>query len=179
MGIAKPFIKEKLIIGLLYVRESIVDTAEEQLQSVFGDIDCKSCAYNFSNISGYYDAEMGGEVYRRFVSFAQCVDPSRLAEIKLWTNRLENGQASQGCRRINLDPGLISHGKLSLATTKNAPHRIPLHSGIYAELTMFYARRQWQPLPWTYLDFKTDQVKWFLEEARRIYLQQRRLEDAE
>ena len=47
-----------------------------------------------------------------------------------------------GGRRVNLDPGLLSLANLILATTKNRSHRIPLFDGIYAELTLLYAKKQ-------------------------------------
>ena len=79
-----------------------------------------------------------------------------------------------GQRRINLDPGMMSHGRFMLATTKNASARIPLSQGIYADLTLFYARDNWNKLPWTYADFQSAYVRTYLCDVRSIYLQQRR-----
>ncbi|NLM22295.1 MAG: DUF4416 family protein [Peptococcaceae bacterium] len=162
-----------MIVGLLYCDEGLAKVIEKKLESLFGRIDCRSSVYRFSNISTYYDAEMGGKVNKYFFSFETCVDPSRLVEIKLMTNDIEKEYSRHGFRNINLDPGLMGHGRLTLATTKNAPHRVPLHSGIYAEITLFFARKDWQSLPWTYMDFKTDETKSFLREVRTIYLKQR------
>jgi hypothetical protein len=117
---------------------------------------------------------MGGTVFRRLISFAACRDPQELAAIKKQTNRIEQETAEQGSRHINLDPGFVSCGRLSLATTKNAGHRIPLSDGIYAELTLFYARGAWNPFPWTYMDYKMPEVHAFLSEVRAIYMQQRK-----
>jgi len=91
------------------------------------------------------------------------------------TNDIEKEYSQNGCRRINLDPGLMSHGRLTLASTKNAPHRIPLSKGIYAEITLFFARKDWQSLPWTYSDFQIDETKAFLRKVRAIYLEQRKI----
>ncbi|MCQ2416894.1 MAG: DUF4416 family protein [Oscillospiraceae bacterium] len=174
MGIAVQFEKEKLICAILYTDEQLAESAIRKLKSAYGDTDAESASYSFSEISPYYNEEMGGTVYRRLISFAQCRNPEELADIKTLTNAIEQETNPGDGRKINLDPGFISPGRLSLATTKNAGHRIPLAKGIYAELTLFYARKNWNPFPWTYMDFKLPQVHAFLTEARTIYMQQRK-----
>lgn len=174
MGTAMKFEPEKLICGILYTDEAAADDAVRRLTAAFGDIDAEAEPYCFSDISPYYDEEMGGRVYRRMVSFSECRNPAELAEIKQMTNYIEQETADAGNRHINLDPGFVSAGRLSLATTKNAGHRIPLNDGIYAELTLFYARGEWHPFLWTYMDFKTTKVHEFLSRVRQIYMQQRK-----
>lgn len=175
MGIAQSFEKEKLILAMLYTDEALAAEMQQKLQELYGAFDLVSPAYCFSEISPYYDKEMDGKVFRRLMSFQECRDPAELAEIKTCTNALEQFIAVDGNRRLNLDPGFISCGRLSLATTKNAGHRLPLQNGIYAELTLFYARHAWHPFPWTYMDFKMPQVHDFLSEARKIYMAQRKV----
>ena len=174
MGTAHNFEPEKLICAVLYTDPQTADRAIECLKAEYGGTDLESERYCFSEISPYYDGEMGGKVYRRLLSFAECRDPQELAAIKTFTNQLEQASVTDTGRQINLDPGFVSPGRLSLATTKNAGHRIPLSDGIYAELTLFYARGQWNPFPWTYMDFKLPQVHAFLTQVRRIYMQQRK-----
>ena len=153
MGHAKVFEHEKLICAVLFTDETIAETAIAKLKNAFGETDAESEPYCFSEISPYYDQEMKGKVFRRIISFKECRDPAELSAIKSFTNAVEQESADCGERCINLDPGFISPGRLSLATTKNAGHRIPLSDGIYAELTLFYARGKWNPFPWTYMDF--------------------------
>ena len=174
MGKAMHFEPEKLICAVLYTDENTAEQAIAALREQYGETDLVSGSYCFSEISPYYDSEMGGTVFRKLVSFAQCRDPQELAEIKQFTNSFEQSLAQNGGRCVNLDPGFVSCGRLSLATTKNAGHRIPLAGGIYAELTLFYARGAWNPFPWTYMDFKTEAVHSFLTEARGIYMKQRK-----
>lgn len=174
MGTAQRFEPEKLICAILYTDEASADAAISKLKAAFGETDIESDSYSFSDISPYYDDEMGGTVFRKMLSFSECRDPQELAAIKTLTNSIEQQTADAGNRHINLDPGFISAGRLSLATTKNAGHRIPLADGIYAELTLFYARHAWHPFPWTYMDFKLPQVHDFLTQARKIYMQQRK-----
>ncbi len=174
MGTAMQFEPEKLICAVLYTDAQTEEAAITRLTAAYGNTDLESEPYCFSEISPYYDEEMGGMVYRRLLSFAVCRDPAELAAIKTFTNQIEQETVTDTGRQINLDPGLISPGRLSLATTKNAGHRIPLSDGIYAELTLFYARGAWNPFPWTYMDFKLPQVHAFLTQARKIYMQQRK-----
>ena len=176
MGIASEYEQEKLIVGVLYSDAGYLARAVELLDSAFGPFDLVTEDYPFSEeFSTYYDGELGGRAVRRLYSFRDWLDPSGLAEIKLRTNGFESTLSEDGKRRVNLDPGFLGHGRVMLASTKNAPHRLPLSGGIYAELTLFYARGCWNAFPWTYMDFKKPSVQSFLLEVRRIYLEQRRL----
>lgn len=175
MGAALAFEKEKLILAMLYTDKALAEQMTQQLISEYGECDSISEPYCFSEISPYYDNEMNGKVYRQILSFRECRDPQELAAIKTHTNALEQSCAVDGNRRLNLDPGFISCGRLTLATTKNAGHRIPLQDGIYVELTLFYARNAWHPFPWTYMDFKLPQVQSFLLGVRRSYMKQRKM----
>ncbi len=170
MGITQPFPPEKLFLGLLFANETQADEVMGRMSAEFGPIDYASETLNFSAFSPYYDEEMGGCVFRRFSSFATLIDPARLAEIKHFTNALElTYSTGENHRPINLDPGLINTNRLLLATTKWAGHRIPLSEGIYAELTLFYSRKGWHSLPWTYPDFQSEQVQTMLSTMRKHY----------
>jgi hypothetical protein len=170
MGIIQSFPPEKLFLGLLFAHEVQADTVMNQLINSFGVIDHTSETLNFSNFSPYYDEEMGGSVFRRFFSFASLIDPGQLVAIKQFTNNLEQTYSTgKHHRPINLDPGLINTNRLLLATTKWAGHRIPLSEGIYAELTLFYSRKAWHSLPWTYPDFQSEQVQTMLSHMRKLY----------
>ena len=106
---------------------------------------------------------------RFFVSFEELADPSDFAEIKITTNRLEEIFASDGKRKVNLDPGMLSLERFMLATTKNNGHRIPLSNGIYAEVTLRYVKKEFRDLPWTYADYRSGSYKRILEEIREKY----------
>lgn len=174
MAKTREFEKEKLIIGVIYHDTDIYDATISILKKEFGEIDNTSEVFSFSKeYSSYYDEELGGEGMRIILSFKETVDPSRQAEIKLFTNSIEEKFSVDGKRRINLDPGFISHGRLLLATTKKTGFRIPLSDGIYSELTLFWARGAWHKLPWTYRDYQSERVQRFLTKTRKIYLGQR------
>jgi hypothetical protein len=168
MGLAYQFTKEKLLCGILYGNNDYLTKAITFLSNNFGTIDYQTPPMPFC-FSSYYNDEMGANINRIFVSFSNLVDPSRLATIKLLSNNFEQSLATNGKRPVNLDPGLISTGRLALATTKNAGHRLALAEGIYAEITLFYGRKSFRALPWSYPDFKSEEVINHLLAIRKIY----------
>ena len=175
MGEIHSFEDEKLIVCTMYSGPAFLEKAEKILVDEFGPYDLVSGDYPFSgSFSDYYDEELGGKAIRRIYSFERCICPSRLAAIKTLTNSFEVELSENGKRRINLDPGLLNHGRVILASTKYSGIRIPLSDGIYAEITLYYANRRWNDLPWTYVDFRSELVKDFLTEVRRKYLRQRK-----
>ncbi len=177
MGIAYGFEKEKLIIGFIYNKEELFDEALKIITDKFGPYDFATEEFSFTEeFSSYYDEELGGEAKRRILSFEVLVDPEDQADIKTYTNALESSFSVEGNRKINIDPGFLSHGRLLLATTKKTGFRIPLKDGIYTELTLFYARGEWQKLPWTYRDYQSKRVQDFLTQVRKRYLEQRKSE---
>ena len=179
MGKACEFEKEKLIIGFIYNTDEMFEKALAIMKDKFGNVDFMTEEFSFTNeFSDYYDEELGGEARRRILSFETLIDPERQAEIKTFTNEVEASFSIDGNRKVNLDPGFMSHGRLLLATTKKTGFRIPLSDGIYTELTLFYARGGWQKLPWTYRDYQSKRVQDFLTTVRKRYLEQRKTEES-
>lgn len=177
MGQILDFEREKMIVGVIYHDKKIYDEAIKMMVEEFGPIEDESERFSFSKeYSSYYDEELGGEGMRVILSFRDTVEPDRQAEIKQFTNHIEAIFSTDGKRKINLDPGFINHGRLVLATTKNASFRIPLKDGIYTELSLFWARGKWQKLPWTYRDYQSERVQRFITGVRRKYLKQRQEE---
>jgi hypothetical protein len=80
-------------------------------------------------------------------------------------------------RPVNIDPGYVDLGKLVLATTKDRAHRIYLQHGIYAEVTLQYAREAWQVSPWTYPDYREPRYHAFLSAVRERLHEYRRIVD--
>lgn len=173
MGTITPFKKEKLIIGVLSTDEDKLSSVREKLEEDYGPIDFSSPPLSF-NFTDYYHKEMGENILRRFFSFQELKNPGGLAEIKVLTNQLEEEVKDEGKRRVNLDPGFLNRNRLILASTKDAPHRIPLSQGIYAEITLRYMKGKFQELPWTYPDFRSHVYQTILEKIRICYLEQLR-----
>lgn len=155
----------KLIVGLLYREESVQRQVLDSLTARFGPLDFLSEARPFT-YTDYYDREMGPGLLRQTGSFLTLAHPGELADIKLFSNRIEQGHAREGRRRINIDPGLLSAERLILATGKNYTHRVYLRAGIYADLTLIYQGGDFQALPWTYPDYQDPALLHFLRALR-------------
>jgi len=66
------------------------------------------------------------------------------------------------------NPGYIEPSKVVLTSTKNRSQRIYLGEGIYAEVTLQFKGKKWEPLPWTYPDFRTPLASKFFIGLREL-----------
>jgi hypothetical protein len=173
MGTAGVFNREKLVIAILISAAGRRDELVSRLSDRWGPVDFASEPFTF-NFTHYYDAEMGPPIYRLFISFERLVDPASLARTKLETNAIEDLFRETGSRKVNLDPGLLSLPRFVLATTKENAHRVPLADGIYAEITLLYGKGCFQPLPWTYPDYRSEPTLSILNTIRSRYKSQPR-----
>lgn len=172
MGQIRAVSPVKLLAGLITADLSLLKAVKERLEKEWGPVDSESDIMDF-NYTRYYEAEMGSPLYRRFLSFQKLIDPGTLAGKKVFTNSLENEFARPGGKRtVNIDPGYLVPAKLVLATTKDRSHRIYLGQGIYAEVTLLYYRGKFEPLPWTYPDYRTEAYREYFARVREIILRQ-------
>ena len=165
----------KLICGIISGSPGVLDEAIEALGKHFGSIDVTSERIAF-DLTRYYEAEMGGELLRQFVSFEQPRSADVLAEAKQVTNALEARLAVRhpdgSARPVNLDPGYVELAKLVLASMKNFAHRIYLGGGVYGEVTLVYRKGGWHSLPWTFPDYASGRYETFLSTVRDRLRQQ-------
>ena len=147
----------KLISSVFSPRETLIHETLSELEGLFGPIEWKSPPLFFDRTQ-YYAREMGWPLHRRFVSFRALIRPEDLVDVKIQTNRIENGHLREGQREVNIDPGYICLERLVLATGKNYTHRIYLAKGIYADLTLIFNKGGYRPLPWTYRDYADPEV---------------------
>jgi hypothetical protein len=160
----------KLFLSAIYKDAAAANRLLDNMAGRFGPIEFSTRELNF-DATGYYGAEMGGPLFRRFFVFRDLVKQERLVEIKLFTNDLEQGVAIEGKRVVNLDPGLIGMNNLVLATGKAVAHRPYLGSGIYADLTLIYESGSFKALPWSYGDYASPEMIAFLNRIREGYKQ--------
>jgi hypothetical protein len=171
MGAVQRITPVKLIVGLISKDEALFYKVADVLQKQFGAIDYKSNVYDF-DYTDYYKKELGENLKRIFFSFKKLVMPDTINVIKLYTNRIEKTLGSPGLRKVNIDPGYLDLAKLVLATTKDFSHRIYLGKGIYAEVTLIYKNGCFQPLDWTYPDYRTQNYITTFNKIRDIYHRQ-------
>jgi hypothetical protein len=165
------------IAGMIYVEGFSLDEVLKKFAADVGGILLQSEKIPFTH-TAYYNKEMGGKLLRQWVGFEKLIDPDFLAQLKIKSNRIENEYLNKnGGRQINVDPGLISMSNVILASTKNYSHRIYLGKGIYGEVTLIYKDHQFNPLEWTYPDYREKIALDFFTEAREM-LKQRLAENA-
>lgn len=164
--------KNLLFMGILSTR-GFPDSIREKLVDSFGPISYISPSMPFT-FTDYYNPEMGEGIERFFISFSRLISPDALADAKTITNAIELDEAVDGKRKINLDPGLISEASVILATTKNRAHRIAIGHNLYAEVTLIYQNHGVVSFPWTYADYRSDDVQTILIKMRKDYLALRR-----
>jgi hypothetical protein len=160
----------KFICGMISGEVAMFDRAARALAAVLGPVEALGEVVDF-DFTHYYDEQMGSPLYRRFVSFAGPHRPDFLAEAKIRTNAIEAEFAAERAgsgppRPINLDVGYVELPKLVLASMKNFSHRIYLRDGVYAEVTLMFRRGRWEPLPWTFPDFRSGRYDAFLSSVR-------------
>jgi hypothetical protein len=171
MGRSKEPKPTKLFMSLIVSEDTIFQRCLEDLRFAFGEIDFISQRFPF-DLTDYYTMEMGSPLFRYFITFGRLVTIPLLPQIKQKTNRLEEGYSTlNGKRRVNIDPGYISLSHAILATTKGYAHRPYLRDGIYADLTLIYRNRSFQPLEWTYPDYRQNQIILLFNQFRKKYIE--------
>lgn len=159
----------KLVIGFFLKEKGSGIRVVKTLTDKYGAVDMASPWLPF-NFTTYYNDEMGTPLFRRLVAFKQLIHQDSLADIKLFTNNLENEHSIDGKRVVNIDPGYLLHERFVLATGKNFSHRIHIGKGIYADLTLIYTKGGFEPLPWTYPDYASENIMTFLKQVRKKYM---------
>jgi hypothetical protein len=162
----------KLLVSHISGDAQLITGVAEELSKAYGKIDYMSACIPFTATT-YYQAEMGEGLMRRLITFENLLDPERLPEVKRYTDKLEaRYTSSEGNRRINLDPGYMTLYQLILATNKRFAHRPYLRDGVYADLTLIYREKSFQPLAWTFPDYGSAEMIGILNRLReRYYLQ--------
>ena len=171
MGKPKEPQPAKLFMSLIALENDIFQQGVQDLYATLGETDTISQRFPF-DFTDYYMQEMGKPLYRHFITFERLISIPALPDIKQATNHLEEKYAApNGNRRINLDPGYICMEHVILATTKGYTHRPYLRDGIYVDLTLIYRNKSFQPLEWTYPDYRQEEVIALFNQFRKKYLE--------
>lgn len=143
----------KLVVAILWSDEERRRTAMKRLGEHFGPIDFEGPSHLF-DATDFYDKEMGRPIWRQWIAHQLLVAPESLVDAKETTNRIEDELRQDGSRKVNLDVGYLDMHKVVLASMKPAGQKIHLARGVYADLSLRYARGGYQPLEWTFLDLR-------------------------
>lgn len=159
-----------LLIAVSSRYDEALAWSEKQSAATYGAVRLASEAFDFTE-TDYYADSMGTDLKKQFLVFDNLIDPGELPKIKRITNEWELEYADSGdhpeVRPLNLDPGYLTLAKLVLASTKDHAHRLYLHDGIYAEVTLHYRNRGWQSSEWTYPDYQREDFQQFFTQCRQ------------
>jgi hypothetical protein len=163
----------KLVCGILYHEDRWVAPAVEDLSLKYGPIDFRSDPLNF-NYTDYYSGEMGAPLNRLFVSFERLMQPELIANVKAFTNTIEEKYTAEsgGKRVLNIDPGYLTATAYILTTSKNYAHRIYLGQGVFAQQELIFERKRTVTLDWTYPDYRSYEYQTIFRKLRQVYLAQ-------
>jgi Domain of unknown function (DUF4416) len=159
--------------ALLYGADDALLSALERLAQALGPLEPPGAAHPF-DVTDYYAAEMGKPLRRVLVPMARLVAPGWLVDAKHAAVAVEDGLRVDGRRRVNLDVGYLDLGKVVLASGKGRPSKLYLERGVWADLTLAYAGGRFQPLPWTFPDFRAGRYDAELHALRERYKAQLR-----
>lgn len=169
------FPKEVFFFSAILYRKDLFDHQKlvHLLRPILGEL----TLFDFSDMDfslvNYYEKEMGEKenLKRVWLFCPELRERENLEKLKIQTNQLEKELQDSfrtAGRVINLDPGYLALEQVVLATGKPYSHRVYLQNGIYAELTYLYQQRRWETLPWTYPDYRQEEVKKLFEDQRNL-----------
>lgn len=158
----------RLLFSVIYREERDFDRSLRTISGRLGTVARISDPFPFDR-TGYYGREMGAPLFRRFLLATEAMSRDELAAVKLMAEAIENEFSVNGKRTVNIDPGLLADENFVLATGKNYCHRIYLRDGVFADLTLVYEKGEYRPLPWTYPDYASAEIRAFLTGLRREF----------
>jgi len=164
-GVRKP--QKVIFFNAILIDSTFIGKIDEYLIDIFGLPILKSEVFSF-NHTDYYKDEMGENLVKYFACYDIIDYPDKLPLFKRVAVEIEEFFMEKGKRKVNIDPGYIALEKVVAASTKNFSHRIYLGDSIYADLQLYRKGKKYNPLPWTFYDYKTDNALTFFERARAI-----------
>ena len=170
----RPAPRARFFFAITHTGQSVHEAAQERLGEEFGALGNASASYCFSDVSPYYDEELGGRAWKYFVTAPGFPAADELVRVKHLTERIQLELAierrGERVRTVNIDPGYINGWQVVLATVKNHSHRIYLGDGVFCEVTLRYVHGRWESLPWTYRDYASELAIRFFNQARRDFI---------
>lgn len=160
--------KALLFFALMYSSRKSLDAALKALVRKFGPARAESPEFDFTEFSEYYVPEMGRKQKKRYVVFDRLFDRPGLADVRLFTQKLEQRLSKRGKRPVNIDPGYMTKDAIVLASLKERGHKIYLGKGVFADLQAIFGRNELRAFEYTFEDLKANST--FFLSARRDLL---------
>ena len=96
--------------------------------------------------------------------FKKLINPEKIADIKIDTNKIEDKYK----RKINLDPGYLTRSKVLLASAKDRSNKVYIKSGIYGDIVLIFKNKSFEPFPFTFKDFRTKEYIELFNKIREL-----------
>lgn len=157
----------KVFFGLIYGQKSHYKEIMNRIrQFATPDMESREIPFDFTD---YYNDEMGSPLFRKWVSVELTISENELVDLKHRAIKWENELSINNKRTVNCDPGGISEKRVILVTTKDYTHRLYMGNGIYGEITLIYRGGKFNPLEWTYPDYRADCFLKFAHQCRKKF----------
>lgn len=162
--------KSLLIFAIMWNENKLdnLNSVLEILQEKFGKVVKKTEDFSLS-YSSYYEKEMGQSLKKSFFMMDYLIDKEESIRLKYFCMGLEDRFRENLCRTVNIDPVYLDEYQVVALSHKNKGSRIYIGKGVYAEMELLYHHGSFQPLIWTYLDYKENIP--FFNEARKYFLE--------
>jgi hypothetical protein len=166
----------RLFFGVFTGFERLFDWVRDELAAAYGPLDgaLESALLPFPE-TRTYARDMGPDLRRKFYFLEAPFPQNGLAAVKLRAIEIEERARQLEDwpveRPLNVDPGLLNDCRVILATTKDHSHRIYRGDGIWEEVTLVFTGGRFEPLPWTFPDFRRPDYHEVFERARKKHLE--------
>ncbi|MFH1131396.1 MAG: DUF4416 family protein [Pseudomonadota bacterium] len=157
-----------IVMGMLANDLALARKAAEFFGKNFGDVDLLGEPKPFDQTC-YYEPEMGPGLNRVFCSFNHLATLQQLPQLKHLAWETEKQFSVDNQRTVNLDPGLLDHSKVILASFKPGPQKLYLGDRVWADMVLYFADGSFGPLPWTFPDLRGEDHSVFFTNARTRY----------
>lgn len=168
MATFNPPQKSLLFFAIMYSGKKNYEKTINILTKTFGPIKAESKEFDFTKFSEYYKPEMGRTQIKKYIIFEKPIDRAKLADIRLFTQELENKLSKNKKRTVNIDPGYITKDAVVFATLKERPHKIYIGKGVFADLQVIFGKNELRTFEYTFADVKANAD--FFMKVRRCML---------
>ena len=171
MGKAKEPNPAKLFMSLITSEDEFFGRGMKDLSLAFGEIDFMSHKYAFQ-FTDYYMRGDGERPLPSVHHFRRLISIPLLPDIK--ANDQSSGRKICDSGRTPSDQyrsGISLFGACDPCNDEGYTHRPYLREGIYADLTLIYRNKSYQPLEWTYPDYRQEEVIGLFNQFRKTYVE--------
>src|SRR5262245_52978599 len=166
----------RLFFGIITGFEQLIDDLRERISARFGELapEDESPWFPFPDTRTYAKSMGGGPLRRKFLFLRDPWPQDGLAAVKRAAIEIEDQVQGTGefpvSRAVNIDPGLLNDCRIILASTKDHAHRLYRGDGIWEEITLVFRDGAFEPLPWTYRDFRSPEYAGYFAPIRARHL---------